>query len=97
MSSPSLLNGLPAWVRAIATVGFPIVVAAYLLLAVTGVVPSALSKEHESFATTQEQVRKDLVEREKERDKVSKDQAHVLRLICANTARTEAVALECLR
>ena len=53
MSNSTVLNGLPTWVKAIAVVGFPVIVATYLLLAVTGAIPSALSSEHEQIQTQQ--------------------------------------------
>ena len=90
MSSTTMLNGLPLWVRAVAVVGFPVLVASYLMLAVTGAVPSAISKEHETIQTKQEKARE-------EQEKVRQEQSQLLRLICANTAKSEAVTLECLR
>lgn len=46
MSNSSKLNGLPGWIRVVAVVGFPVLVALYLLGAVTGAFPTYFSQEH---------------------------------------------------
>ena len=101
MMGSGMLNGLPVWVKGIAVVGFPALVATYLLLAVTGTIPSALSAEHESIRETlrggQQEVQQEQKRVREALENNQKEQAQILRLICSSVAKSEAVALECLR
>ena len=95
--SNSLLNGLPGWVRAVAVVGFPTLVATYLLLSVMGAIPSAISNEHERLTTGQQQSREDQKQQHEAQSQAQKEQSQLLRLICSSVAKNESVALECLK
>ena len=97
MSNSSLLNGLPMWVKGIAVVGVPSLIAFYLVLVVTGAIPSALSSEHEQIQTQQATEQTRVREEHKAQEQARQEQSQLLRLICANTAKSEAVSLECLR
>ena len=93
----SMLDGLPSWVRGVAVVGFPVLVALYLLLSITGAIPSALSSEHDRLSVEQRQAKEEQNKQHDAQGQAQKEQSSLLRLICANTAKSEAVALECLR
>ena len=97
MSNSTVLNGLPTWIKAIAVVGFPVVVATYLLLAITGAIPSALSSEHEQLAKSQQQAQSEQQRQHDAQTQAQKEQSQLLRLICSSVAKSEAVSLECLR
>ena len=96
-NSSSALNGLPIWVKAVATVGIPSVIALYLLLSVTGAIPSALSSEHSELRKDQQEQQVQRQREHNEQTKAQQEQAQLLRLICANTAQDTATKLECLR
>lgn len=101
MSNSSMLNGLPNWARAIAVVGFPTLVALYLLLSVTGAIPSALSAEHESIREILREGQQNLTKEQQQvretLERQNREQSSILRLICSNTATSEAAKVECLR
>ena len=76
------MNGLPVWVKAVATVGVPAAIAFFLLAMMAGLVASpitetlAMMKRHETTGETQ---------------------ARLLRAICRQGAKTDFSLAECER
>jgi len=75
------LNGLPGWIKAVAIVGMPSVVALILLGALLGIVPSPL----QSIAA----LARSLSEHAALSIEIDQRQIQLLRQICRNTAKTE--------
>jgi hypothetical protein len=100
---PSWING-PWWMRAVAFLGFPIVVAMVLLGVLVGVLPSTLTvvaQDVKDLKTSSEgehrestKVLHDIV---REMRKQSDESTKVLRTICVNSAKTDQERRECLR
>lgn len=104
MTTPmmSQANGVPWWVKATATLGFPIVVAAFLLAQTAGWVPSVavdmsrdLSRHAEDQATRAEGLALALDRREAKVDELLRRLTVTLRVMCENGARSDAERRNC--
>ena len=82
-------NGMPAWVKIVATLGFPIFIAIFLLGMLTGAVPSPLA-ENQKVIFENNRI---LMEFKDE----SETQVRLLRAICRSVANTEFSRAECER
>lgn len=82
MANGASLNGLPSWVRAIATVGVPAAIAFFLLGVLVGIIPSPVT---ETAAMVQRHVEH------------GETQTRLLRAICRQGAKTDFAATECER
>lgn len=83
------LNGLPWWVKSVAMVGFPIIVALLLLAQVLGWLPSSAVSETRTYYGG----RFDIIERKQ--DRTIERLTIGLRVLCENSATTTSQERNC--
>lgn len=87
----TLLNGLPLWVKSVAMVGFPIVVALFFMGRETGWIPSV----HHRVDTAIAGQAKVLLDHDRRQDEIIGRLTTGLRILCENTASTHADRNNC--
>jgi len=90
-SVKDIWNGVPMWVKAIALVGFPVVVALYFMGQSAGVVPSIQQSTHEVLVQHVELTKVRQAQAEKVIDRFTVG----IRVLCENAARTDGERNNC--